>query len=76
MTTVNPPISFPRREIAPGSHQLWLRGKQGKLAPLEKEFSEWIAEIQSNEELFKTHVYDNADPSAGSIFRQHRASLT
>src|SRR4051794_12497219 len=75
MTTTRPPMFSSRGEIAPAPSHVWLREKHGELALLEKEFSAWVAEIQSNEELFKKHVYENENPTQLD-FRQHRASLS
>jgi hypothetical protein len=72
MTTA---LQFSRREIAPAGPHVWFRETQGKFASLEREFSEWTAEIQSNEELFKKHIYGNDKPTQLD-FRQHRASLS
>jgi hypothetical protein len=64
----------PTREVLPDTHRIWLEEQQDGYSKLEKRFFLWIEELETSDELFKKHIYENPDLVEGDL-RQHRLRI-
>jgi len=61
----------PPHQVDPQSVQVWIEEKEEGYSMLEKRLISWLEKLQSSEDLFKKHVYENPDMGDGDL-RQHR----
>jgi hypothetical protein len=69
-----PRSPFQQREISPLSHRQWVGERTDELQAVKQDFATWIADIGTNEDLFKKHVYNNDNLDQVDLW-EHRARL-